>query len=274
VLFLSTGEIGLSDLVTESGGKVRAGQEVRVIDLAADAGAGFGIFDRVPNGVTAGAFADGLKAAAGKHYGTALPAFLQALVANPQKAQDVLRRVRDELARELADDQADGQVRRVADRFALIAAAGELATAYKLTGWATGEADRAIRKCFAAWMAGRGTKGNAEPAAMIAQVRGFLEAHGESRFTPWHTDVHTPRTINRAGYRKETETGPEYYIETEAFRREIAQGFDPVQVARALAAVGALRTETGGGPTRKERLPDKREVRVYRILPSLWEIDS
>ena len=271
LLFLSTGEIGLSDLVTESGGKVRAGQEVRVIDLPADAGAGFGVFDSVPDGATAGAFADRLTVAAGKYYGTALPAFLQLLVADPGKARGMLRRMRDELARELADDHADGQVRRVADRFALIAAAGELATVFGMTGWATGEAVNAICKCFAAWLARRGTKGNAEPAAMIAQVRAFLEAHGESRFTPWHTDAHAPRTINRAGYRKDTDVGPEYYIETEAFRREVAQGFDPAQVARALNIAGALLTETGGGATRKERLPDKRHVRVYRILPALWE---
>ena len=274
VLFLSTGEVGLSDLVTESGGKVRAGQEVRVIDLPADAGAGFGLFEQMPAGATAGAFADGLKHAAGTHYGVALPAFLRCLVADPEAHRGVLRQMRDALARELADDHADGQVRRVADRFALIAAAGELATTFGLTGWEPEESERAIRTCFASWLGGRGTKGNAEPAAMIAQVRGFLEAHGESRFTPWHFEDKSPRTINRAGYRKETETGPEYFIEREAFRREVAQGFDPAQVARALVDAGALMTETGGGATRKERLPDKRNVRVYRVLPALWETEQ
>ena len=274
VLFLSTGEVGLSELVTQGGGKVRAGQEVRVIDLPADAGAGHGLFDSVPDGTTAGAFADELKQAASKHYGTALPAFLRALVADPTKARNALRQMRETLARELADDRADGQVRRVADRFALIAAAGELATVYGLTGWSTGEAERAIRQCFKSWMDGRGTQGNTEPAAMIAQVRGFLEAHGESRFTPWESDEKTPRTNNRAGYRKETDNGPEYYIEREAFRHEVAKGFDAAQVARALIGIGALMPETGGVVTRKERLPDKRHVRVYRITPALWEAEQ
>lgn len=271
VLFLSTGEVGLSDLVTQGGGKVRAGQEVRVIDLPADAGAGLGLFDRVPDGVAAGVFADDLKRAAASHYGTGLPAFLRALVADPDKARGVLRNMRDALARDLVGAHADGQVRRVADRFALIAAAGELATAYNLTGWPPEEAERAIRQCFAAWLAGRGTKGAAEPAAMLAQVRAFLEAHGESRFTPWVTDDRTPRTANRAGYRKSADTGPEYYVEREAFRRELAVGFDPAQVTRALIEAGALMTDTDGGATRKERLPDGRNTRVYRILPALWD---
>ena len=46
VLFLSTGEIGIADKVAEDGRKkVTAGQEVRVIDVPADAGAGFGLFE-------------------------------------------------------------------------------------------------------------------------------------------------------------------------------------------------------------------------------------
>jgi len=273
VMFLSTGEVGLSDLVTQAGGKVRAGQEVRVIDLPADAGAGLGLFDRVPDGVAPGAFADDLKRAAGTHYGTALPAFLRALVAEPEKARTVLRSMRDALARDLAGDHADGQVRRVADRFALIAAAGELATAYGLTGWQPEEAENAIRQCFAAWLVGRGTKGAAEPAAMLAQVRAFLEAHGESRFTAWSADSGA-RTVNRAGYRRHTDNGPEYYVEREAFRRELAAGFDPQQVARALIAAGALIPGGDGRADNKVRLPDGRNTRVYRIGPALWEGES
>ena len=272
VLFLSTGEVGLSDLVTQGGGKVRAGQEVRVIDLTADAGAGLGVFDRVPTG-TAGAFADGLKRAASMHYGTALPAFLRALVADPDKARTVLRTMRETLARELAGDDADGQVRRVADRFALIAAAGELATVHGLTGWQPEEAERAIRACFKAWLAGRGTKGAAEPHAMLAQVRGFLEAHGESRFTAWDAPD-AVRTVNRAGFRKQATDGPEYFIEREVFRRELAQGFDPTQVARSLIDAGALIVGSDGRPDSKARLPDGRLTRVYRIGPELWEIEQ
>jgi putative DNA primase/helicase len=270
VLFLSTGEVGLSDLVTQAGGKARAGQEVRVLDLSADAGAGFGLFDRVPEGLAAGAFADRLQRSAATHYGHALPAFVRALVIDPDRARETLRAMRDALARELAGDEACGQVRRVADRFALIAAAGELATAYRVTGWNSGEAESAIRTCFAAWLAARGTKGAAEPSAMIAQVRAFLEAHGESRFTAWDARD-DGRTVNRAGFRRHTPDGPEYYVEREAFRRELAQGFDPAQVARVLVEAGAL---IGGGDGRldsKVRLPDGRNARVYRIGPRLWD---
>lgn len=271
VLFLSAGEVGLSELVTQSGGKVRAGQEVRVIDLPADADAGFGLFDAVPPGMAPGAFADAFKAGAATHAGHALPAFLRALVADPAKARETLRSLRDNIAGKLVTGDASGQVRRVADRFALIAAAGELATAYKLTGWGTGEAEQAATACFRAWLASRGTAGNAETGAMVAQVRAFLEAHGESRFTRWDATDDAPRTINRAGYRKQGDAGPLYYVEREAFRREVCAGFDAVEVARVLADRGALAVGGDGRHTQKPRLPDGRSARVYVITPALWE---
>ena len=40
VLLLSAGELGLADIATQHGGKMHAGQEVRLIDIPADAGAG------------------------------------------------------------------------------------------------------------------------------------------------------------------------------------------------------------------------------------------
>lgn len=269
-LFLSAGEVGLSDLVTQGGGKIRAGQEVRVIDIPAEAGAGLGVFERLPDATSPGAFADTLKRQAAKHFGHALPGFVRALVADPGKAREVLRALRNGIAQGLAGSDASGQVRRVADRFALVGAAGELATALKLTGWTTGEAERAANACFRAWLDARGTTGDAEPAAMLSQVREFLEAHAESRFTRWDAPSDAARTINRAGFRKDGADGPTYYIERECFRREVCSGFDSGAVARALAGLGALLFGSGGETTRKERLPDGRSARVYVVTPALW----
>lgn len=270
LLFLSAGEIGLGDLVTQSGGKVRAGQEVRVIDLPADAGAGRGVFEAVPEGIAPGALADALKTASAVHYGHALPAFLRSLVNDPAKARETLTEMRDAIAAELIGIKEGGQVRRVAERFALAAAAGELATACGLTGWNIGEATRAARACFFAWLDARGTHGPAESAAMLEQVRGFLSAHGEARFTHWHAPDDTSRTINRAGFRKQSDSGPVYYIESEAFKNEVCKGFDAKAVAKALSDAGALKLDSDGRLTRKERLPDNRNARVYVITPDLW----
>jgi putative DNA primase/helicase len=276
LLFLSSGEIGLSDLVTASGGKSRAGHEVRVIDIPADVDGGSGIFERVPDDCTPGEFADRLKRAAAEQHGHALHEWLTALTADRSGMRDVLRAHRDRMMDDLCGSNTAGQVRRVAQRFALVAAAGELATAKGLTGWPKGEADKAASACFSAWLRARGTDGAAEPAAMLAQVRLFLAQHGESRFSPWRDadESHKPRTINRAGFRKGKDDdgdGLAFYVEVEVFRSEICSGFDARQVARTLANHGALRLDSNGGFTRRERLPDGRKARVYVILPALWD---
>ena len=279
VLFLSAGEVGLGDLVTASGNKSRAGHEVRVVDVPAEVEGGAGIFERLPEGCAPGEFADRLKRAAAEHHGHALAHWLEALTGCPQAARDALRHRRDGLADSLCSSGAVGQVRRVAQRFALVAAAGELATAKGLTGWPEGEAEAAARAGFAAWLRARGTAGAAEPAAMVAQVRLFLAQHGESRFSPWRDadESHKPRTINRAGFRKSKDddgTGLAYYIEAEVFRAEVCAGFDYRQAARVLANMGALRLDSSGGFTRRERLPDGRQARVYVVLPELWDDDE
>ena len=276
VLFLSTGEIGLADLIAEGGGRARAGQEVRVIDLPADAGAGLGLFERLPAGMTPGAFADALKDAARAHYGHAGPAFVARLVAEYAEARESLRTARDAIAADMATADAAGQVRRVAQRFALIAAAGELATEWGFTGWPAGEAEGAALACFQAWIGARGTKGSAEPAAMLGQVRRFLESHGESRFALWEGDPKDRPTINRAGFRKPTPDGSgfEYFVLAEAFRAELCAGFDHKAVARVLIEAGALATDTDGGATRRERLPGIGKVRCFRILPAIWGKDD
>jgi len=269
VLFLSSGEIGLADLMAAAGERIHAGQEVRVLDVPADPGRGLGLFDAVPAGLQPAAFADSLCDAAGRHYGHAGRSWIRWLVQHHAEARQSLRELRDAIAGELAPEGAAGQVRRVAQRFALVGAAGELATDAGLTGWTEGEASEAAAVCFRAWLAARGTAGSAEPLAMLRQVRAFLEAHGESRFTALDAD---PRrdTPNRAGFRRDTPDGTEYLVLREAFRGELCRGFDPSAVAEALAAAGALMRDTDGSATRSERLPGLGKPRVYRITPAIW----
>jgi hypothetical protein len=71
VLFLSSGEIGLADKVAEDGRGKRlvAGQEIRIVDVAADAGAGMGMFENLHDFPSAEAFARHLRSAACQHYG-------------------------------------------------------------------------------------------------------------------------------------------------------------------------------------------------------------
>jgi hypothetical protein len=73
-------------------------------------------------------------------------------------------------------------VRRAAARFAVVAAAGELATRLGITGWMEGESTAAVQKCFYAWLKARGTPGPLEEEMVLKQIRAFIQAHGTSRF--------------------------------------------------------------------------------------------
>ncbi|MBS0318431.1 MAG: DUF927 domain-containing protein, partial [Proteobacteria bacterium] len=57
LLFLSAGELGLSDHMAEGMKRARTGQEVRMADIPADAGAGMGAFERLHGHESGAAFA-------------------------------------------------------------------------------------------------------------------------------------------------------------------------------------------------------------------------
>jgi len=229
----------------QAGRRFRAGQEVRLVDIPSDAGKGNGIFEDL-HGFSSGAhLADHLNQQVGKYYGIAVRAFLRLLV---QTQTDMLKKnikeLRDDFLASKVPCGADGQTRRVASRFALIAAAGEIASRFGITGWKPGIAIEGASICFDAWLDRRGGTGSQEEGAALAQVKYFLEAHGEARFTDFDKQTERP-TINRAGYRRITEDGVEYLILPEVFRRDVCSGLDYRIVARTLQARDLLRTEPG-----------------------------
>jgi len=73
-------------------------------------------------------------------------------------------------------------VHRVANRFALVAATGELATALGIFPWSPGEATAGVARCFTDWLTQRGGTGSLEAIEAVRAVRRFIEAHGNARF--------------------------------------------------------------------------------------------
>ncbi|MCB1975377.1 MAG: DUF927 domain-containing protein, partial [Burkholderiaceae bacterium] len=204
LLFLSAGELGLADHMAEGMKRARTGQEVRMADIPADAGAGMGAFEKIHGFAGPAMFASHLTREAQACYGAPGHAFIEWACAH---ADTLARRVRNAtaaLSRQWVPQGASGQVERVGARFALVGVAGELATEAGLTGWPVGESERAARACFDAWLAARGGAGNGEVSAMLRAVRRFLETHGEGRFAMWHrsADDHAPKTLQRAGLRR------------------------------------------------------------------------
>ncbi len=102
------------------------------------------------------------------------PGFLERLVAsnNGLMASLGMRRGAVETA---CPKGADGRVRRVAQRFGMVAVAGWLASRLGVVPWPETEAFDAARACFAASMDGRGGCAAAEEMTAIRRVPRFIE---------------------------------------------------------------------------------------------------
>jgi putative DNA primase/helicase len=281
-LFLSNGEISLAAKIEEDGRgrRAMAGQAVRVVDLPADAGAGFGMFEQLHGFASADAFARHLKAATAGTYGHGASKFLEAIVRDIPGTIEAVRQVQAGFTREQCPAGCDGQVTRVAQRFGLVAAAGELATALGVMPWPAGEARAGLARCFAAWLAVRGGAGSAEEMEAVAKVRRFLEQHGTARFErigdePANEDemVKASRLLirDRVGFRRENPNGNYFYVLPESWK-EVCGGCDPAMTAKALTAREMLWPDSGGKSTRPIRLPiSKKPVRCYVLLPKIFE---
>ena len=274
LLFLSTGEISLSDHMIEAGKRARAGQEVRIVDIPADT-CSYGVFDNLhgyPNGA---AFSQALTLACSRFHGTAAREFLRLLIENQETAVSLVNGFMEDFIKNFVPAAADGQVQRVGRRFALVAASGELATALGITGWERGASMDASKACFYDWLRGRGGTGPQEELAVASQVRRFFEQHAESRFTPWDAEADN-KTINRVGFRKRGDNGElEFFVLQEVFKSEIAKGFDHRLVGKVCVKHGLLLPGTNGAPTRSERLPDRAQnVRCYRFTSKVLGDDE
>lgn len=307
LLFLSSGEKSLADHMEMTGKKPNEGQLLRMPSVPGDAGAGMGMVETLHGlapGVTDGElagklFADAITSAAASNYGEAGASWLEWLAANMDDAREAGVSLMQDMEAAWVPAGAHAQVRRVATRFALVGAAGELATRAGITGWAEGEAERAVRACFLAWLRVRGHAGNGEEAAMLRQLVAFLEKNGDALFTWTHRtmDDHRQNTPLRAGFRRLVdETGKplkidaatdyvdkmsaaesserrlalvEYLVLPEAFRRDVCKGFDPVAVAKLLQRRGHLIHEKDR-LTIKHRLPGMDKAPCYHIKPSIF----
>jgi uncharacterized protein (DUF927 family) len=279
-LFLSTGEIGLLAKLIEIGRRPRAGQSMRLLEIPADAGAGRGCFEKLHGRHSGDALARQLKLAADRHRGHAARAFVEQVAGDFDGVGEAVADYRRRWLGAIVPEDADGQALRAAGRVALIGAAGELAIGWEILPWPAGEAEQAATACFTAWLA---THGGAEPQEVIeglAQIRKFIEEHGNDRFElAWdirhdqHGEEIPERVVNRAGFRRHDPTADafEFFVLPEAWRREVCKGFDHVALARAMLAKGWLKPGEGKNLAQRTAIPRHGKIRVYHILPDFLE---
>lgn len=269
LMIISSGEIGLAQHMRDGGKTTRAGQEVRMIDVAVDGA--HGMFDNLHDFDGGAQLSDAIKEATQAYYGTPAIAFLEHLTSDIKTFPTLLKQAMNRFTADNLPAGAGGQASRVCSKFALIAIAGEYATDAGITGWQQGDAVAAAATCFKSWLDGRGGGGNQERAAILSSVKAFFESHGESRFSDV-ADTSDRVTINRAGYRRTTGDSLEFLVLPEAYKRDICAGHDMKAVTKVLVDAGWIELDAEGKSSQRMRLPDMGRTRCYIFTPKMWEV--
>ncbi|MBS1830567.1 MAG: DUF927 domain-containing protein [Acidobacteria bacterium] len=279
MLFLNAGEVTLAEHASTAGRKTKGGAEVRLLNIRADAGKGLGIFETTHGTDSSADFSNLLRAAAKKYYGAPLLSFLRHVVDVQVAVGERCRRFVKQFVGKVTPRDAASEIGRAAQRFGIVAAAGELASEIGLTSWDAGEAERSAATCFKAWLKERGSVRSSDDDEAIRTVRQFLERYGQSRFPDSRTVSETIVT-ERAGFHKKAEGDePEcFYILPEVFKKQVCDGLSYKAVAAALYSRGFLKRNEDDRWTFKVRIPAlgtwDRLVSVYCIPARIFEEDD
>jgi putative DNA primase/helicase len=264
VMVLSNGEKGLAALIAEGGGRSCAGQEIRLLDISAHRT--YGAFDDLHGLANGREFSDAIQRASATDYGHAGPEFVRLLLASGEAGK-----LPEWLAAMVANyPSTSGQEGRAAERFALVALAGELAIKFGLLPLEKGYIQTVMLELFDVWRAGRG-EGPSEDRQILRAVADFIARHGDSRFSSV-TDTHG-EARDRAGYWEVTHDGRLYLFNRPGLE-EATKGYDLGRVVLALDSVGAITKREAGRAQATKRLPDGSKQKLYFIDPAKLEPET
>lgn len=266
LLFLSTGELSLREVMDKGGAVTYAGQEVRFIDLPADTGSGYGLFDTIHDRANAADFANDVNKYSKRYYGTAGRAFLEVVTERYEECANDVRELVEEFVVSLGIEEADPQVKRVARRFGIIFAGGFLATDYGITGWNAQDIAEPIKQCFNEWLEERGGDGSLEEARTLEEIKRRLRrasnlfGDGESVLPASWNRGQEPWGHRLNGY---------YHLFVPAFKEDLCDGLAISQVVSVLDSAGFL-LKGSRYDTRSQRILGKTH-KVYSISERILE---
>lgn len=262
--FLSTGEIGLSETLAQIQKTVRAGQEVRFIELPVTRQ--YGAFDNLHSAGSAKEFAETLDQNMTNNHGCVFPAWIEYL----SQQQDLRELLRIELAKirhQLSKKYQGNQTGYALDRFALLALAGELAIAAGIMPWASNEAINSMQNLYECWLDNRGHSHDSEEHTLRRILANALPS--------WELGLVEPLKAlldGEIGYIVNDNNECEWYLTKPAFKDGLQIHFRSqlTQRAHMMQQRQWLSSNEGAGRFEfKRQFPGgKPHDRYYRIFPS------
>lgn len=236
---------------------------MRFIDIEAEVPNGFGIYNNLHGFGDGAELSNILKANCRKYHGVPAKIFVESLIsannnkeANENNLEESVKNLYELAQRDIYQkfelEKANGQVKRVADVFALYRLAGTLAQRF---GIITFDVTKSIYNIFERWVNDRGNKTlSMEENDIVDDVQSFLMQH-EARFARissaegWH--VKDEKVINNClGGIENRGDQRIYYIIPKLFRDEICKGKRIKLYRKVLKEKGILLTYEDGSDRR------------------------
>lgn len=254
------------------GKKIMAGQAVRLLNIPIESEPN-GAFRILHGEIDAARFAQKISQSLDSQYGTAGRSFVCKLIGylasdqNGKTLEAKHRMIFDKL-RKGQEFQEDGITARALRRFALIALAGELGTAFKITGWSGGDAIAAVQKVVQLWGVGRDLPTQTDLDATRNRIAAYVTNNAEKLQELVAANPMQPLSAGAKGW-KDAST---YYFTAEAWSL-IHQGHNSTDCAQQVRLRGALMTNEGGLQFRMPRkIPGR--PRVYAVRRSWIEAST
>lgn len=257
---LSTGERTLRSVMAEGGQQIKAGQEVRLLNVPS-AGR-YGAFNNLHGFPEGRALSDHLMSATKEIHGHAGPAFVERLLTDTRDLGGELKKIMDLPQFSSPDSQAG----RAAKSFALFGLAGELAVEFGILPWPPGEALEAAATCYQAWLNARGS-GLTEHRQILDAIADFIARHGDSRFSEKGKDYDRP-VQNRAGWWMPDGAGERVYLFNAAALREAGGGFDTPRILAALDQAGWIAERGTDKHAKKTHIGPGLKMSLYYVRPA------
>jgi len=198
VVVIASGEIGANTKLAEKGKDITAGQSVRLIDL--NAVMQHGIFNNLHGFNSGSELSDHLKAASVNNQGVVIDEFMKYITADFDTViSEVELNINCWLSR-YCPKNLDGQIIRVAHKFALIGAVGEIAIKAKIFLFEQGRCFETARTMFEKWLEDRGGERSHELNRIIKNLK-VLADEGINRFLNIDGSE-DGKNIKTAGYKK------------------------------------------------------------------------
>ena len=294
IMFLSTGEESLKQIMEQHGQRTKLGQEIRLLDIDVDHSP-YGVFDQIDFAQDGAKQSRLITERANQYYGVAGIAWLEYLTSHKDAVTKQAKQLLKQYQHDLSSSYPEGHIQRVANSFAIIAVAGELATQAGITGWRQGRAFEAAYAVFQLWISNFEQVGDFEDRQILQRVRSFFEANGNARFDTLRQGRITPteysemnesveseqtiraKTLYRVGYRQLNQQGKliAFLVHPEQFKEVICGDFNPKKVAKTLVKHKWLDHEKGKSSkaTRIQGIETNKPVRMYVFNESVFTYD-